>query len=150
MMASHGYTVKAGTRGRTVFVVARTRDGSPATGLDPESITAAYVRDDGQPATPISEPVSEVSPTLTPGVYQVAVPDAMIAVGATRAIAVISHASAVFDTVDIDLVMYDPQDSVRLGMTALGPEQRIDALRGAFPRLSELELKEREALEDSV
>src|SRR5882724_2832062 len=42
----------------------------------------------------------------------------------------------------IHLVAYDPQDADRLGMSALGPEGRRAALRGAFPRLTAKELGE--------
>ena len=94
--------------------------------------------------------VSEVDPALVPGVYRVALPDAAVAEGATRVIVVVHHPDATFDPVDIDLVAFDPQDSVRLGLSALGPEERITALRGAFPRLAELEMREREAIEGGV
>ena len=144
-MPVHAYTIKAGSTGRSVLVYARTTDRRAATNLDPAGIGAAYVRDDDGAATVIDAPATEVDSGLTPGVYVQPLPDEAIAVGASRAMVVLTHADALFDPVDIDLVMYDPGDSVRLGMTALGPKERIDALRGAFPKLSALELREREA-----
>jgi hypothetical protein len=48
----------------------------------------------------------------------------------------------VIEPISIHLVAYDPQDSERLGMTALGPEGRLKALRGAFPRLTANELRD--------
>ena len=50
------------------------------------------------------------------------------------------HPSAVIEPIFIHLVAYDPQDADRLGMSALGPEGRRAALRGAFPRLTAKEL----------
>ena len=147
-MPSHMYTIKAGSVGRSVLVYARNSDGGAATGLDAESIGVAFVRNDGGSAQQITEPVREIDAELVPGVYRIDLPQAAIATGATRAVVVATHPSARFEPVDIDLVMYDPQDSVRLGMTALGPKERIDALRGAFPRLSSLELRERAAMDE--
>jgi hypothetical protein len=142
-MPVHMYTIKARSTGRSVLVYGRLADGGAARGLEPASISAAYVRDAGGSAVDIAAPVTEVDGELAPGVYRLALPDAVLAQGANRAMVVVRHDRAQFDPVDIDLVMYDPQDPVRLGMTALGPKERIAALRGAFPRLSELELKER-------
>lgn len=145
-MPYHAYTIKAGSTGRRLLIYARTADHRPATGLDPSDVRAAYVRDDGRGATRIDSFTTEVDGDLTPGVYELSLPDDVITVGAARAIVVLTHDQAFFDPIDIDLVMYDPQDSVRLGMTALGPAERIDALRGAFPKLSALELRERAAM----
>ena len=144
-MPVHSYTMKAGSTDRTLLVYARAADHRPAIGLHTSDVTAAFVRDDGGAAVAIDKAVNEVDGLLVPGVYELSLPDEAIAVGATRAMVVLTHGRALFDPVDIDLVMYDPEDSVRLGMTALGPQERIDALRGAFPKLSALELKEREA-----
>ena len=144
-MPVHSYTMKAGSTDRTLLVYARAADHRPATGLHTSDVTAAFVRDDGSAAVAIEKAVNEIDSLLVPGVYELSLPDEAIAVGATRAMVVLTHGRALFDPVDIDLVMYDPEDSVRLGMTALGPKERIDALRGAFPKLSALELKEREA-----
>lgn len=144
-MPVHAYTIKAGSTGRKLLVYARTGDDRPATGLDPSQIRAAYVRDDDGMATAITGTAREVDGLITPGVYELSLPDEVVAFGAARAMVVLTHEHARFDAVDIDLVMYDPRDSVRLGLTALGPKERIDALRGAFPKLSALELRERDA-----
>lgn len=149
-MPVHAYTIRAGSTGRSLLVYGRNQTGAAATMLNAADVRAAYVRDDGSPATEIAEPVAEVDGEMAPGVYRIAVPDAALAPGATRAMVVLRHPTAHFDPVDIDLVMYDPQDSVRLGMKALGPEGRLAALRGAFPRLAELELKERAAMHEET
>ena len=90
----------------------------------------------------------EVDPDLLPGVYQVGVPDAMLASGSTRAVLMLRFPGVAIDPVDVDLVAFDPQDPVRLGMSALGPEGRVAALRGAFPLLARKEIEERQALAD--
>jgi hypothetical protein len=88
----------------------------------------------------------EVDAELMPGVYQFGLPDEVVAEGSEHAVLVLRFPGAEIDPIDMALVAYDPQDESRLGMTALGPEGRVAALRGAFPRLTALELKEREAL----
>jgi hypothetical protein len=77
---------------------------------------------------------------LLPGVYQFGVPDEMLAAGAETVTLMLKFPGAVIEPISIHLVAYDPQDADRLGMTALGPEGRRAALRGAFPRLTEKEL----------
>lgn len=82
----------------------------------------------------------EVDSILLPGVYQYGVPDEMLAAGAETVTLVLKFPGAVVEPISIHLVAYDPQDSDRLGMSALGPEGRRAALRGAFPRLTAKEL----------
>jgi hypothetical protein len=155
--------VKAGTRSQLLLVFAGdARDpGAGRTGLrhDSPGATAAYVRE-GEPA---AHPVglssgevgrwspggfAEVDPDLLPGVYQVGAPDEMLAEGSTRAVLALRFAGAVLEPVEVDLVGYDPQDAVRLGMGAISPEARIEALRGAFPRLTRRELHEEIAVKE--
>jgi hypothetical protein len=151
-MPFHAYTVRRGSTGRSLLVYARDATGNGATGLDLQEGTVGYIRDVDGIATSLEAGavVSEVDPALVPGVYRVALPDAALVEGATRVVVVVHHPEAVFEPVDIDLVAFDPQDPVRLGMSALGPEERITALRGAFPRLAELEMREREAIDGGV
>jgi hypothetical protein len=84
----------------------------------------------------------EVDPKIMPGVYQFGVPDEMLAAGAETVTMILKFPGAVIEPVAIPLVAYDPQDAERLGMTALGPEGRLNALRGAFPRLTAKELRD--------
>jgi hypothetical protein len=84
----------------------------------------------------------EIDDKLLPGVYQFGVPDEMLAVGAETVTLMLKFPGAVIEPISIHLVAYDPQDSDRLGMAALGPEGRRAALRGAFPRLTAKELGE--------
>lgn len=158
-MSLDAYAITAGSTGRFLLVEARDADdpGEPKTGLAADAATtAAYVRDtDGRAVAfdlVLGEDVGhqpgawqEVDATLAPGVYRLAVPDEMLARGATRAVIVIRFHGAVIDPVDVDLVAYDPLDPVRLGMGAISPEARIEALRGAFPRVTSRELLEEQA-----
>ena len=55
-----------------------------------------------------------------PGVYRFDVPDAVFAASADKGIVMVSGASGMAPIVlEYDLVAYDPQDTVRLGLTAL-------------------------------
>src|SRR5262249_58944629 len=82
----------------------------------------------------------EIDSKLLPGVYQFGVPDEMLAAGAETVTVMFKFPGAFIEPISIHLVAYDPQDADRLGMSALGPEGRRAALRGAFPRLTAKEL----------
>jgi hypothetical protein len=151
-MPFHAYTMRRGSTGRSLFVFARGAGGEGAAGLEPGAATIAYVRDSDDQVRELdaAEALTEVDASLMPGLYRIALSDEAIAAGATRLVVIVRHDDARFEPVDIDLVAFDPQDPVRLGMSALGPEERITALRGAFPRLAELEMRERAAIEGGV
>src|SRR6059036_563313 len=133
-------TVRAGSRSRLLHVHARAMDGSgPRTGLTAGSpgARAAYIRE-GEPGA-VEVPLSpgavgewssggfvEVDAELLPGVYQFGAPDELLASGSARALLLLRFEGAVVDPVDVDLVAFDPQDTVRLGLTALGPEARVE------------------------
>jgi hypothetical protein len=157
------YSVKAGTTSKVLLVHGRSRegDGEGARGLrhDTPGASAAFIRE-GEPEPHRVALVHgrlgehapgsfvEVDAELLPGVYQFGAPDEMLASGSTRAVLMLRFPGAVFDPVEIDLVAYDSQDSVRLGMSAISPEARIAALRGAFPRLAARELQAERAIEE--
>jgi hypothetical protein len=156
-------TVRAGSRSRLLHVHTRTADGAtPMTGLTAGSAgaRAAYIREGEPRAVEVrlsAGAVGEWSPggfvevdaALLPGVYQFGAPDELLAPGSQRALLVIRFDGVVVDPVDVDLVAFDPQDTVRLGLTALGPEARVEALRGAFPRLAAKEIEERTAVREA-
>lgn len=55
-----------------------------------------------------------------PGLYELGIPDAVIAAGAKWAVMMLRGAAGMADlTVELELVAYDPADGVRLGLTAL-------------------------------
>lgn len=146
-MPFHSYTIRAGSTNRSVLLFGRNVDGSPAVGIDPGLARGGYTRDTDAAAEALpAGALIEVDRDLVPGVYRLPIPDAALAPAALRAVVVVQHPEAIFEPVEIALVAFDPLDSVRLGMTALGPEERIAALSGAFPRLAALELREREAM----
>lgn len=74
---------------------------------------------------------AEVDATNHPGVYEVHLADARYGVASAKRLSVsFSGATNLMaKTIDIDLVRYNPQDSVRLGLTAL-PNAAADAAGG--------------------
>ena len=156
------HTIKRGTTAKLLLLFAADAadPGLPKTGLSAQTpgASAGYVREgEGATAVPLTEGevgtwseggFVEVDPDLLPGVYQFGAPDPMLAEGAARAMLVIRFPGGVVDPVEVDLVAFDSLDPIRLGMSALGPEERIQALRGAFPRLAAKEIEERMALKD--
>jgi len=148
----HAYTVKAGTTSKSVLVFARSAEGGPRTGLAASEGRAGFIREGAGSATPIPlveeapgawSPggFSEVDPELLPGLYQVGLPDEVLSPGSSRAVVMVTFPDAHIDPVDVDLVAFDPQDDVRLGLSALGPAERVQALRRAFPRLTAEEMQ---------
>ncbi len=151
------YVVKKGTTSRMILVEAREASPgrAPMPGLrhDTPGASAAYLREGAANAQRIAliagilgqyAPCGfvEVERDLMPGIYQLGVPDAVFEPGADTAILIVSFPGARIEPIEISLVAYDPQDAQRLGMSSLGPEGRIAALRGAFPRLTARELVE--------
>jgi hypothetical protein len=150
------YVIRKGTTSKMVFVYARQLDGSGgATGLMARlsEARAAFVREGEPRAVPIpltpgeagvyrEGSLAELEPEVMPGAHQFGVPDAVLADGVDAALIVFRVPDAVIEPVHLSLVAYDPQDGDRMGMTAIGPEQRIAALRGAFPLLTQRELDE--------
>ena len=156
-------TIKRGTTSKRMLLIAAfAQDGRTGkTGLrhDSPGASAAFVRE-GESARRFTLSAGvigsyqtgsfvEVDAEHMPGVYQLGVPDEVLAEGAESAVLMIRFEGAHIEPVVIALVAYDPQDSQRLGMSALGPEGRVNALRGAFPRLTAQEQTLAEALKGS-
>jgi hypothetical protein len=129
-------TVKAGSTSRREYVFildSASTTGAGKTGLawNTAGWKAYYVRPGGS-ATSISLAVQtvtgafsgggfvEVDGTNMPGVYRFDVPDAVFAASAEKAIVMLSGPTGVAPVVlEYDLIAYDPQDTVRLGLTAI-------------------------------
>jgi hypothetical protein len=107
-------------------------DGRGLTGLLFNSAgLAAYYIKEGQSAptaitlvtmtvgTWVSGGFKEVDPTNMPGFYELGLPDAMLSTGNSVAAMLRGAANMVPVPLEIELVAYDPQDAVRLGLTAL-------------------------------
>lgn len=149
------YALKKGTTSKILLVYApdATDMGFGKTGLSSQTAdsSAAYIREgeaqvrriplvEGKLGEHRAGSFVEIDSNLLPGVYQFGLPDEMLAAGAETVTLMLRFPAAVIEPTSIHLVAYDPQDSDRLGMSALGPEGRRAALRGAFPRLTEKEL----------
>ncbi len=149
------YALKKGTTSKILLVYAldATDMRSGKAGLNPRTAdsNAAYIREgqaqvqrialvEGKLGEHRAGSFVEIDSKLLPGVYQFGVPDEMLAVGAETVTLMLRFPGTVIEPISIHLVAYDPQDSDRLGMSALGPEGRRAALRGAFPRLTAKEL----------
>lgn len=128
--------MKAGATSQSIYLEvldSTSTTGGRKTGLayNTSSLTAYYVRNGGS-ATSItlatlaaansaysSGGFKEVDATNMPGIYRLDVPDAAVASGATSVVITLKGATGMVQTsVEIQLVTFDPQDSVRMGMTA--------------------------------
>ncbi|MEO8044960.1 MAG: hypothetical protein ABI674_08640 [Spartobacteria bacterium] len=129
-------------RGGKTGLTSRTADASAAYIREGEAQVRQIPLVEGKLGQHQPGSLVEVDSKLLPGVYQFGVPDEMLAPGAETVTLMLRFPEAVIEPISIHLVAYDPQDAERLGMTALGPEGRLNALRGAFPRLTAKELRD--------
>ncbi len=151
------YALKKGTTSKILLVYATNatdvRSGKIGLSSQAPDSSAAYIREgesqvrripfvEGKLGEHRAGSFVEVDSKLLPGVYQFGVPDEMLAPGAETVTLMLKFPGAVIEPISFHLVAYDPQDAERLGMTALGPEGRLNALRGAFPRLTAKELRD--------
>lgn len=144
--------IKKGATSQSIYVEildSTSTTGGRLTGLayNTASLTAYYVRNGGS-ATQItlatlaaansaysSGGFKEVDATNMPGVYRLDVPDAALASGADSVVITLKGATGMVQvSLEVQLVAWDPQDSVRGGMTAL-PNAAAEA-SGGLPTLS--------------
>jgi len=152
MRYSH-HAIKVGTSSRLLLIYGRDA-GTPArgaTGVAADRVFLAYAREgeagthrvslsESKPGIYTSGGFIEIDPDLLPGLYQLGLPDEVLAEGATRAFVRVVADGAVFDPVEIALVAYEPQDVERIGVEGLANARRHEFLRRALPRLTEMEL----------
>jgi len=127
-------TVKAGSTSRIehIFILdSASTTGSGKTLLTNSSVTAYYFRPGNTTATSISLTgtgslgtftsglFKEVDATNMPGLYELDIPDAVFAAGANHAVVMVKGTGIAPVVLEYDLVAYDPQDTVRLGLTAM-------------------------------
>ena len=119
--------------------------GAGLTGLvyNTASLTAYYYREGAASATAITLATMTlgtwatggfvvVDGTNLPGLYQLGIPDAALATGADSVVIYLKGAANMVQTLaEIQLVDYDPQDGVRLGLTAI--PNAVAAANGGLP-----------------
>lgn len=145
-------SIKKGATSQSVYfdlLDSTSTTGGRKTGLvyNTSSLTAYYVRNQGS-ATAItlatlaaansafsSGGFKEVDATNMPGVYRLDVPDAALAAGSGDSVVVtLKGATGLAQaSLEIALVAWDPQDSVRAGLTAL-PNAAAEAAGGLYTR----------------
>lgn len=135
--------LKAGSTDVSLPVILRTAaTGVATTGATITSIDLQYWRMGSLPAAKVDatalaavdsahadNKAIEVDATDQPGAYRVDWPDAAFADGADRVLLSIKLASSFTEHILVELVDYDPHDSVRMGMTAL-PDATADGVGG--------------------
>lgn len=135
--------LKKGTTNFTQYVVLRdSTAGTPETAYAITSLDLQYTRNQAAPAAKVDATALattstahtdnyaiEIDATSSPGLYRVDWPDAAFATGADKVILVVSGTGLDPCVEEIQLVNYDPEDAVRMGMTAL-PNAAADAAGG--------------------
>jgi hypothetical protein len=147
--------IRAGSRGRVVFVFAR--DGGTGAGgaiglrHDAPGLAAAYLRSGSDRVHPIQlregakdghvpGGFREVDPLLLPGVHELGLPDAALAEGSPRVVVSLRAPGVVIAPVVVSLVAYDPSEPERMGMACLEWPVRWRFLRRGLPKLTSMEL----------
>jgi hypothetical protein len=116
--------------------------GAPETGLVITTLDLQYTRNQSTPAAKVDavalaatntahtdNRAIEVDATSSPGLYRVDWPDAAFATGADKVLLVVTCTGVAPAVELIDLVNFNSQDGVRLGLTAL-PPANADAAGG--------------------
>jgi hypothetical protein len=116
--------------------------GTPETGYTITNLDLQYTRNRSAPATKVDatalaatnsahgdNQAIEVDGTSSPGLYRIDWPDAAFATGVDKVILTVSGTGLDPAVEEIQLVNYNPEDGVRLGLTAL-PNAAADAPGG--------------------
>jgi hypothetical protein len=151
MPIQHAPNIRWGSTGRLHLLFARDAAGSSRgiSGLrhDSPGAAAAYVREgeaprsialsSGRLGTWTPGGFVEVDPELMAGVYQLGIPDEVLAEGSTRAVLHLRFDGAWIDPIDIELVAYDPLDEFSIGIEELQNKTRHKFLHRAMPGVTE-------------
>lgn len=135
--------VQKGTANVTRYVmITDSTDGSPETAVTITGLDLQYTRSGAAPATKVDATALSatddahadnqciaVDATSSPGLYRCDWPDAAFATGVDKVILVVSGTGYFPAVEEIQLVDFDPEDGVRLGLTAL-PNAAADAAGG--------------------
>lgn len=124
------------------IVLVDSSDGTPETSFTITGLDLQYTRDRSTPATKVDATALaatntahtdnrciEIDSTSSPGLYRCDWPDAAFATGVDKVLLVVSGVGLHPAIEEIQLVDYDPEDGVRLGLTAL-PAADADAAGG--------------------
>jgi hypothetical protein len=116
--------------------------GTPETGYTIANLDLQYTRERSEPAAKVDatalaatnsahgdNKAIEIDSTSSPGLYRVDWPDAAFATGADKVILCVTGSGLHPAVEEVQLVDYDPEDGVRLGLTAL-PNAAADANNG--------------------
>ena len=135
--------IKKGSTSVTRYImIVDSTDGTPETGATITTLDFQYTRNRVAPvakvdATALAATDSahvdnraiEIDATNSPGLYRIDWPDAAFATGVDKVILVITGAGFHPAVEEIQLVDYNPEDAVRLGLTCL-PNAVVDANNG--------------------
>lgn len=135
--------IKKGTTDVTRYVnLVDSAAGTPETSYTITNLDLQYTRNRTAPAAKVDatalaatdsshsdNKAIEVDATSSPGLYRIDWPDAAFATGADKVILVVSGSGLHPAVEEIQLVNFDPEDGVRLGLTAL-PNAAADAAGG--------------------
>ena len=142
-----GNLVKKGSADITDYVfIQDSSDGSPETGVTITDLDLQYVRAGASPAAKVDatalaaidsahgdNKMFEVDGTDQPGLYRVDWPDAPFASGVDKVICTVKGTGFHPVHKEYQLVDFDPEDAVRLGLTAL-PNAAAEAAGGLYTR----------------
>ena len=138
--------VKKGSTDVSRYIVLRdSSDGTPETGYTVTDLDLQYTRSGAAPSAKadISAVLAatnsahsdnqaiEIDSTSSPGLYRIDWPDAAFATGVDKVILVVTGTGLDPAVEEVQLVNYDPEDGVRLGLTALPNAAADDA--GGLP-----------------
>ena len=133
---------KGSTDVTTYVMLVDSAAGTPETGYTIANLDLQYTRNRETPATKADATALaatntahtdnyaiQIDATSSPGLYRVDWPDAAFATGADKVILVVSGTGLAPAVLHVELVNYNTQDGVRMGLTAL-PNAAADAAGG--------------------
>ena len=133
---------KGATDVTTYVMLVDSAAGTPETGYTIANLDLQYTRNRETPAAKVDATALaatntahtdnyaiQIDATSSPGLYRVDWPDAAFATGADKVILVVSGTGLAPAVLHVELVNYNTQDGVRMGLTAL-PNAAADAAGG--------------------
>ena len=143
------YRLRQGDKGRLIHACIETGGGRPALGLraDTPGTVAMSIRDGAEPCSlaltggtvghHVNGGFVEIDPHRMPGLYQLGVPDDVIAAGASAATLVLRFPNAAPCRIELDLVSFDPYDGEGLALAGFMKSTRNEHLTSVFAKVME-------------